>query len=274
MTIARHRIVLHRERIAFTLIELLVVIAIIAILAAILFPVFAQARAKARQTVCLSNLKQIGLGLMMYAQDYDEVLAGNHVGTPHSNAGDSGYATVTDIGFLDKDETKVRRNWCRDLQPYIKNTQIYICPNAQARSGGPGGATSAYRDTKDPRGANVSYLMNGIVNTKAMAAIPAPADIVYLRDYVFYGRVCQVRPHPDGTLNGRPVFRQFNHDYYDLMHNQGGNFLFCDGHAKWKKKTGVKFTDFGADMTGQSNPAETFTELAGTQNSRRLPAQF
>src|SRR5262249_15795329 len=68
----------HRtRRPAFTLIELLVVIAIFAILAAILFPVFAQARAKARQAACLSNMKQIGLGLMMYAQDYDETLPGN-----------------------------------------------------------------------------------------------------------------------------------------------------------------------------------------------------
>ena len=65
------------QRWAFTLIELLVVIAIIAILAAILFPVFAQARAKARQTACLSNMKQIGTGLMMYTQDYDEILPGN-----------------------------------------------------------------------------------------------------------------------------------------------------------------------------------------------------
>jgi prepilin-type N-terminal cleavage/methylation domain-containing protein/prepilin-type processing-associated H-X9-DG protein len=266
MTIARRR--------AFTLIELLVVIAIIAILAAILFPVFAQARAKARQTSCLSNMKQIGLGLMMYTQDYDEVLAGNHVGAPHSNAGDAGYTTVTTIGFMDTNESLVRRNWCRDVQPYIKNRGIYVCPNATARSSGPGGATSAYRETTDSRGANVSYLLNGLVHTRPMAVIPFPADIIYLRDYQFYGQVSQVRPHPDGVLNNVNVYRQYNHDYYDLMHNQGGNFLYCDGHAKWKKKTGVKFTDFGANMSAEANPNETFTELAGTQNSRRIPAQF
>src|SRR2546425_6224745 len=66
------------KRRGFTLIELLVVIAIIAILAAILFPVFAQAREKARGATCLSNLKQIGLGMMMYAQDYDEILCNSH----------------------------------------------------------------------------------------------------------------------------------------------------------------------------------------------------
>src|SRR5579862_8575103 len=67
----------NRSRSAFTLIELLVVIAIIAILASILFPVFAQARAKARQATCLSNMKQIGLGILMYAEDYDETMPGD-----------------------------------------------------------------------------------------------------------------------------------------------------------------------------------------------------
>src|SRR6184192_1344804 len=101
-----------RRRCGFTLIELLVVIAIIAILAAILFPVFAQAREKARQTACLSNLKQVGTGLMMYAQDYDETLPAQPNEVPKF--------------WLDTAGT----NWCRGVLPYIKSRQVYICPSA------------------------------------------------------------------------------------------------------------------------------------------------
>src|SRR5438046_4143943 len=102
----------HPARRAFTLIELLVVIAIIAILAAILFPVFAMAREKARETACLSNVKQLGLGLQMYAQDYDEVLP-NH-------------AADTDNFLADK----APANWAKALSPYLKNSQVLACPSA------------------------------------------------------------------------------------------------------------------------------------------------
>jgi prepilin-type N-terminal cleavage/methylation domain-containing protein/prepilin-type processing-associated H-X9-DG protein len=97
----------------FTLIELLVVIAIIAILAAILFPVFARAREKARQTSCLSNMKQIGLGLMMYVQDYDEYMPGfkiHYIGGNSDTRGDG---------------------WYDSLEPYVNNEQIAICPSGR-----------------------------------------------------------------------------------------------------------------------------------------------
>jgi prepilin-type N-terminal cleavage/methylation domain-containing protein len=110
------------NRKAFTLIELLVVIAIIAILAAILFPVFAQARERGRAISCLSNTKQIGLGLMMYVQDYDETYPAAQVQIPPINGGAS-------------------RNFPIDAQlaPYIKNNGVWACPS----DGGPNTATSS-----------------------------------------------------------------------------------------------------------------------------------
>jgi prepilin-type N-terminal cleavage/methylation domain-containing protein len=105
---------------AFTLIELLVVIAIIAILAAILFPVFAQAREAARKTVCLSNTKQLGLAVVMYVQDYDE--------TYPMNSFDGAY-----IGDADNDTHSAQygtiMTWVWEIKPYIKNRQIFACPS-------------------------------------------------------------------------------------------------------------------------------------------------
>src|SRR6266542_6676413 len=97
----------NRRSRAFTLIELLVVIAIIAILAAILFPVFAQARSKARQASCTSNMKQIGLAVSMYADDYDEALIPQGLGNGPK-----------------------WRPWMQLSQPYVKNKQVFICPEA------------------------------------------------------------------------------------------------------------------------------------------------
>jgi prepilin-type N-terminal cleavage/methylation domain-containing protein/prepilin-type processing-associated H-X9-DG protein len=111
-----------RRNTAFTLIELLVVIAIIAILAAILFPVFAQARAKARQTACLSNLKQLNLGFQMYIQDYDETFPYWSWGQSYSGASTatSPNATITPNHF--------ESLWINAIYPYVKNNQVYACP--------------------------------------------------------------------------------------------------------------------------------------------------
>jgi prepilin-type N-terminal cleavage/methylation domain-containing protein len=102
----------------FTLIELLVVIAIIAILAAILFPVFARAREKARCTTCLSNLKQIGLGLGMYIADYDETWPSMQVFGPCSDYASSPWWCLGQYGGI-----------ATLLQPYVKNNQMFWCPS-------------------------------------------------------------------------------------------------------------------------------------------------
>jgi prepilin-type N-terminal cleavage/methylation domain-containing protein len=115
-----------KRRYGFTLIELLVVIAIIAILAAILFPVFAQARAKARAASCLSNVKQLTLGFLMYKQDYDE----NFVYWSWANSYDANWGSAPANPSLDHFESM----WINAIYPYVKNPQVYFCPNSNDRS--------------------------------------------------------------------------------------------------------------------------------------------
>jgi len=190
------------RRPGFTLIELLVVIAIIAILAAILFPVFARAREKARQASCLSNLKQLGLADQMYAQDYDERLV-------RRNSGANCNAASRTNGLAP-----------HALYPYVKNVQMYICPSRTT----PAGFCSNCSTASLALMARSSYNVNCRRGDPAMGDLRRPAELFALGD----------------SYGGN--YWRANNDYVGCdcgvldMHNDGINVAFCDGHAKWLKK--------------------------------------
>lgn len=239
---------------AFTLIELLVVIAIIAILSAILFPVFAQARAKARQSACLSNQKQVGIGIMMYAQDYDETLPGNssleNVSDPRwPDAMTAHSAGLSEpLGWMqpyDPANAGTHRIWARDTQSYIKNLAVFSCPETKPRSTDgpctPGANTCEVTDM--PNAGNGNLLLNGIAASKPLAAMSNPADIIIIHEVRNHNRVAQEKPRQRKS-NG--LWTNFTHNYYDLLHSGGANLGFCDGHVKWQRRDQIRFAQFGA----------------------------
>ncbi len=197
---------MNNKRLAFTLIELLVVIAIIAILAAILFPVFARARENARRTSCLSNLKQLGLGFAQYTQDYDERYPGSapQVDSP----GTIGTPNFSPLGHWVPSGLVSATSACNPANgaifPYVKSVQIFICPS----------------DTTADR-KRLSYSMNQIMDGVAISAISSTSIKALLVDEGL-------------TLNdGRLGYNAS--DNVSLIHFDGGNILFCDGHAKWRR---------------------------------------
>jgi len=186
----------------FTLIELLVVIAIIAILAAILFPVFARAREKARQTSCLSNLKQIGLGILMYAQDYDDMLPRSAMYTVPS--------AVLPEGGPDY--------WFTAIYPYINNGQIFGCPSFGSNLIYSGGASTT--DPMFPNGVNYTYNLRA--HQVALGDIQHPAAFLMAVDGT--NNYFRLRRYDEATTNY----------VWDLdRHNEGWNGVMADGHAKW-----------------------------------------
>ncbi|HEY3282549.1 MAG TPA: prepilin-type N-terminal cleavage/methylation domain-containing protein [Armatimonadota bacterium] len=208
------------KRYGFTLIELLVVIAIIAILAAILFPVFAKAREKARQTACLNNMTQLGRGFMLYSDNWEECLPGSCPYTSGKNRGDW-------VGMTTWGGPCTKANPMRPedgaIFTYVKTLNLYVCP-------------SASQENIDFR---LSYSMNCYFDYAAMADISrtkqGSSGMVLLVD--------ESKTLNDGNFCGDNL-----QDIPEVIHTGGSNYLFTDGHAKFYLKGGLDRTTVGGNF--------------------------
>lgn len=203
------------SRRGFTLIELLVVIAIIAILAAILFPVFAKAREKARQTSCLNNVKQLALGMIMYSQDYDETFSA--LGRPaHMLYYDAALGAFNNNNPANPTAGQNYHGWPVAILPYVKNTQIYLCPSASTSTYGVNYALP----THCPNSAGTARIDFYSV-AQPVGKFVQPANTILMSE--------------KGPGGGDQYLLSAQYYACRASHNDGGNVAFVDGHAKWFK---------------------------------------
>jgi len=212
----------------FTLIELLVVIAIIAILAAILFPVFARARENARRASCLSNLKQMGLGTMMYVQDYDD--------------------TYPNAEELKSDGSTVLAYWSTTIQPYVKSTQLFRCPSTSSTStlNGNYGANALVFITQRSGNDLTNHLGYQALKMSQVVSASTTYMLMDAGNYEVWAREAHRNTYGWGYIPGvgqyggdcgKATSSIQNDDCESGRHFGGVNVAFADGHAKWLKSS-------------------------------------
>jgi prepilin-type N-terminal cleavage/methylation domain-containing protein/prepilin-type processing-associated H-X9-DG protein len=235
--INKNKHIAKQQRTGFTLIELLVVIAIIAILASILFPVFARARENARRSSCSSNLKQLGLGVMMYVQDYDEKYP---------------------MGYYNQNSA-TPQGWQQIVLPYVKSNQVYLCPSSTVTPSDPGTGNYGANWLIFP---NMEWSADSVVS---MSSIASTASVYMLMDsgsHLLQPKPQSTSSTPYGSSVTAPTTYWYLPGSKKLVEANGGaspsmpsaqladyssegrhfdgiNLAFADGHVKWQKTAQV-----------------------------------
>ena len=241
---------------AFTLVEVLVVISLIGILIALLYPVFARAREKGRQTTCLSNLQQLGMGTLLYAQDYDERIY------PYEYNGPSGPGDRYTWEYYTDYNVSHPNDYSRGLlYPYVKDTRVFTCPDAVNFAGTVGGNSGSY-------GLNTYLFAVRISGTEAigisLSSAQAHANTILIAD---------TAQASQGKLRGNDMLyspSEISEGNVHGRHNRMADVVWLDGHVKAMKPVCGKTTGDAC----QIDPFDLGTLLRGPYTGDRLKDDY